>query len=309
MVWNDVHHGDLLKNTNTLATGLSFAGSIFMIYHCLRVPSRNSVTVKLILSIALADFIYSIANLMSAYEDKGPQVSAFCKAEAVLRAFSHVMSIFFASSLSVICYKSVSRGRAFDQEQFFKISSLIGALYCLLQIILPAFVKEVSFVNGDILCNVTYTSGVSRNTKLIVRLGYEAFPIVSSLLITLGSYLLTIRKIRELPEEVLSSMDLQTHKLFWYPAVLLITFVPSALDNFGAIYFGSDVRVEIKLLHLFFTHSIGFTNAIVYGIQRRLHKGQDYRQKSVQLLSSYYHRESDTLSVRNELEKAGDISI
>lgn len=134
MVWNDVENGGLLRNANNIATYLSFSGSIFMMYHCLRTPAPRSVSVKLILYIATADFIYSVANLMSAYEDLGPKVSTFCYIEAFLRAFSHVMSIFFATCLAIVCYKTLAKGMRFDQELFFKRFTWLGVIFCTLQV-------------------------------------------------------------------------------------------------------------------------------------------------------------------------------
>ncbi len=136
MVWNDTEHADLFRNVNNIATGLSFVGSIFIMYQCLRTPSPRSVTIKLILSIAVADFIYSIANLMSSFEDLGPIVSTLCSTEATLRSFSFLLSIFFASCLGIVCYKTLSRGPHFDQETFFKRSLYIGVIYCTIQVLL-----------------------------------------------------------------------------------------------------------------------------------------------------------------------------
>ncbi len=167
---------------------------------------------------------------------------------------------------------------------------------------------DISYTNGELLCNVTYTAGVSKKIKLLVRLGYEAFPICSALFITLGSYLLAIKKIRQLPEEVLETMDISMYKLFWYPAVLLITFAPSFADNFGAIYFEKSLPVELKLLHLLITHSIGFTNVIVYGVQRRINRKIKLKNKG-RLLGSFQRDSRYYGSVRTELQKAGDVSI
>ena len=136
MVWNNVEQASLLRNVNNIATGLSFIGSIFIMYQCLRTPSPRSVTTKLILSIGIADFIYSIANLMSSYEDLGPTVSTLCSAEATLRSFSFLLSIFFASCLGIICYKTLSRGPNFEQERFFERSLYVGVLYCTVQVLM-----------------------------------------------------------------------------------------------------------------------------------------------------------------------------
>ena len=136
MVWTNGEHIQLLYNANNIATALSFGGSIFMIYHCLRTPQPRTVTVTLILSIGVADFLYSISNLMSAFQDAGPKVSPLCYAEAALRAFSYVLSIFFASCLGILCYKTVVKGLDFNQDAFFKRSLIVGVIYCTAQTLL-----------------------------------------------------------------------------------------------------------------------------------------------------------------------------
>jgi len=305
MAWENVEHGTLLFNANNIATALSFAGSIFMIYHCLKTSAPRSVTMKLILSIAIADFLYSISNLMSAFQ--GPSgVTPFCYLEAGIRAFTYVLSIFFASCLGILCYKTVVKGMDFNQELFFKRSLYVGVVYCALQLILPAFSKDISYTNGDLFCYITYTAGVDKKTKLLVRTIYEAFPIMSAVIITLGSYFITVRKIRQLPEEIIAAMDLNINKLFWYPAVLLITFVPSVADNFGAIFLDAKIPVAFKLLHLLMTHAIGFTNGIVYGIQRKLYQHEVPTDKHVQLIEGF---EDSNTSLMDELERAGGAAI
>ncbi len=172
----------------------------------------------------------------------------------------------------------------------------------------PAFSDNISYTNGEAFCYITFTAGVPKRTKLMVRVIYEAFPILSAVAITLGSYFATIKKIKELPEEVLETMDVSIYKLFWYPAVLLITFVPSFADNFGAIYFETTLPVGFKLLHLLMTHAIGFTNAVVYGIQRKLHHREAPLEKNVQMLAPFDDT-SHNSSIVDELERAGGVTI
>jgi len=90
--------------------------------------------------------------------------------------------------------------------------------------------------------------------------------------VTCIGYVLTVRKIKSIPEEILDNMHVAIYKLYWYPALLFMTFLPSTIDNFISAYWGKHNIFEIKAFHLLMTHSIGFTNAIVYGIQRRLYE-------------------------------------
>ncbi len=106
---------------------------------------------------------------------------------------------------------------------------------------------------------------------VIVRVIYEAIPICVGLIITLVGYTKAIRKIRELPQHIVEQTEIGVFKLLWFPLVLFVTFVPSMVNNFIGIFI-HDIPPWVTGLHLGFTHSIGFTNAIVYGFQRKLYK-------------------------------------
>jgi len=130
MVWVDVENGPLLYKLNLIATGLSLLGSIAMIYFGFKTKVK-SIALKLILAIALSDFLYSIANLMTAFEDD--YNGLLCHADAVLREFSFTFSIFWVTCTAILCYKTSKTWR-FDQELFFKKAFVIGALFCLVLI-------------------------------------------------------------------------------------------------------------------------------------------------------------------------------
>jgi len=301
-VWgNNVQGADLLKTLNGIAASLSFFGSFFMCYFCLRIRPRT-VSLKFILSIAIADVFFSIANLMSEFEYPSSNgVNLFCGIEAFIRAGSYVLSVFFASCIAVLCYKTSALTIKFDQETCFRSALYIGGIIVLILAILPAVVNPIAYTNGDIYCYITYASDVtSISTKLIVRMIYEGIPILAGVLITLIGYILTIRKIKKLPPEILEELDISIYKLFWYPALLFVTFVPSILDNYAAIYTGSAVSLSVKALHLSITHLIGFTNAILYGIQRKLYHTK-HKEPNIDLSQASSRRST---SMQGDLLKA-----
>ena len=108
---------------------------------------------------------------------------------------------------------------------------------------------------------------------LVVRIIYEAIPICLGLIITLVGYIKAIKRIRELPQHIIDQMDIGVYKLLWFPLILFISFVPSMMNNMIGI-FVSNIPPWVSGLHLGLTHSIGFTNAVVYGYQRKLYKNE-----------------------------------
>lgn len=129
MIWNDYTPGVLFLYTlDLVATTLSFFGSLIMIYLCLQVPAPRPVPLKLILSIAFSDFLYAIANIMSALE--GHNLNAFCYTEAFVRESSLNMSVFFATCTAIFCYQCSFNIEKFQQTLFFRKACLIGAIIC-----------------------------------------------------------------------------------------------------------------------------------------------------------------------------------
>jgi len=132
MVWNsDVEDVTILKQINTIVTILSITGSLWATYYSSKTLSAANVSVKFIFAITISDFLFSIANLMSIFEDKTLN-TPFCHVEAVIRQSSWILSLFFSTALAVFCYKSCNKGYSFDQSQFFKQSLMLGGLLCLI---------------------------------------------------------------------------------------------------------------------------------------------------------------------------------
>jgi len=120
---------------------------------------------------------------------------------------------------------------------------------------------------------------------LSVLILHEGIPLLVGFIITLRAYRYAIKQIRELPIRILNELSVPVQGLLWYPALLLIIFIPSLIDKIWALY--NPFRpVWIQTLYLCLTHSIGFINALVYGVQRRLYAMRDSYQNFTNELSS-----------------------
>ena len=108
--------------------------------------------------------------------------------------------------------------------------------------------------------------------KIVIELILEAIPVLSGIIINLIAYVATIKRLNRLHGSFLGHLGVSLRKLLWYPAVMMFVFVPSVLENLAVAYNGQNQTFLLTAIHLFMTHSIGFSNAIVYGIQRNLHK-------------------------------------
>jgi len=256
-----------LYTINAVGTGLSLFGSFLMMCYCLRVKRSQSISVKFIMAIAVADFFYSMANLMAAFEDdtNGP----LCHLEAITRQFAFTLSIFFATCTARLCYKTSIIETAFSKNRFFKRSVTLGLTICTIVCLLPLFIKKIIYANGNLMCLITFRAEDTTLTeRVVILMIYQGIPVLFGLVVTIIGYGAAIVKVKRLPKDIAEQLGINVYRLLWYPAVLFITFLPGMIDNFLQIYYGFDRPVIIEAIHLSLTHSIGFTNAMVYGLQR-----------------------------------------
>ena len=79
-----------------------------------------------------------------------------------------------------------------------------------------------------------------------------------------------VKEIKGFQSGPLEDAKIRPHRLFWYPFVQLFTFGPRFLDSIAKKYLsGTPIAFVISVIHMISTHSIGFTNALVYGFQMK----------------------------------------
>jgi len=303
MVWGpNVENAALLYKINFIVSSLSLCGSLCMTYFCFRLPSPKSVFLKFLIGIALADILYSIVNFMSIFERD--TMDRLCFVESILRIWAKESSLFFAACIALLCYKTSRYSRKFDQNKFFTRSLFLGAVLCTLLTSAPLYLKKmVAYTNGDLFCYITYVPEASLPVKIGVRLIYEGILVLSGVWITTYGYFRTVKYVRRFSYEAVTHMDLNMHKLFWYPVLIFVTFMPSVIDNFAQIFYKKPI-LSLQIMHLCLTHSIGLTNAIVYGLQRRLYVNSRDSAEEASKPSSRTSRNYSMSSTENELVRA-----
>ena len=127
MAWQlHTFEGLLLYIANLAVTVLSLCGSLWTCYFCIKAGPGKNTSLKYIVSITCADLLYTLTNLMSAFEDESWE--KLCFTESVLREFSLQLTLFFSSCLAILCYKVTKYGAKFDQQKFFKGSLILAAV-------------------------------------------------------------------------------------------------------------------------------------------------------------------------------------
>ena len=125
---------------------------------------------------------------------------------------------------------------------------------------------------GPYFCWYGTTSQASESRSLLITMIHQGFPIILGIATTLIGYLLTLKTTKQLPKQFLSYLGFNPYHLLWYPVVFFISFTPSLVHTIYSIYHPQDTFVLIQALHIGLKHPIGFTNALVYGLQRNLYK-------------------------------------
>jgi len=120
---------------------------------------------------------------------------------------------------------------------------------------------------------MNYTPKDSAIVRFFIIMFYEGFAVIIGTALTLRAYLHVIKEIKTLPEGLVSQLNIKVYALLWYPAVLFGSFIPCFIDSLYRLSRpdGETVPNWIIGIHIVLPHSIGFTNAIVYGIQRKLY--------------------------------------
>jgi len=258
---------------NRISSGFSLLGSLWMTYFCLRTSSPRSVSLNIILAIAISDLAYSISNIMSEFERNTTIADAYCVVEGIMRQSSVVSSIYWTMCTAILCYKSSKYISSFSQNAFFRNALIVNLVIIFLTILIPQFTDKIGFVKGPLMCWLNYTNKVTSFWgQFAVRFLFEYFIVILALTASIFGYLKAIKNFNSLPQYLIDHINVKVYKLLWYPVVLFIIFLPSMLDNLWVNISGAPAAVSVKAFHLGVTHAIGFINALVYGIQRKSYR-------------------------------------
>ncbi len=141
------------------------------------------------------------------------------------------------------------------------------------------FSSSIEVEQEDTNCYLKVAKGASERVRFVVQTTYIVAPMLICLVIIFASYVATFLQIRSLDESVAEGMKVKPYRLFWYPAIVLLMFVPRLIDN-GIKNLNNGQSIFIfKLIHIVAAHSVGLANAFVFGAQMRSYykRYQDYQ--------------------------------
>ncbi len=132
MAWSDqLEDRTALLIINCVATFLSLIGCLWTMLQFFKSTPPRSVASKLIFILTTSDLIYSIANIMSMFENQDQSiVDGFCRLEAVFRFYSLKLSLFYSVCLAICCFKATNQQLDFDLKSFFYKCLFLSLLLC-----------------------------------------------------------------------------------------------------------------------------------------------------------------------------------
>jgi len=116
-----------------------------------------------------------------------------------------------------------------------------------------------------------------RLNLFLIEMIYRGLPILIGLIISVVGYIRIVAKMRELPPTYTNEIGI--YKFLWYPIGLIVLFTPTLLDPVITMFM-NDRPVWYLAVRMFIPHSIGFVNALMYVLLRKLYQTQNKRKQS-----------------------------
>ena len=99
----------------------------------------------------------------------------------------------------------------------------------------------------------------------------KALLVVTCTIISLTCYIVTIRRFNKIKTVFINQENFKLQRLLLYPAVLFGSFLPVLIYEFLRLCIGFEKLTIFKAAIMIVTHSIGWVNALVYGLHRKLY--------------------------------------
>ena len=134
----------------------------------------------------------------------------------------------------------------------------------------PYYTDKAIYASESLMCDITSIPGLDFIPRLLVEMAVALLSTIPCIVITAVTYLRTVISVKKLARVHFHRINSGIHKLLWYPAVLFLVLLPSLVDHFVHVIDPTHVpSLTFLVPHVAITHSIGFINAIIYGLQKR----------------------------------------
>jgi len=144
---------------------------------------------------------------------------------------------------------------------------------------------------GPINCSIESYNEDDAFESFLVETIYRGIPIFLGLTISVVGYVKIMRRIKDLPRSDFEEMDFKVSSLLWYPVGLILIFSPTLIEPILKLII-KETPTWIMVIRIGVPHSIGFINAIMYILLRKLYFKVNV---NYQVMSEEYDKESFSL--------------
>lgn len=225
---------------------------------------------KMVLCLTISYFLYTLANLLGNFK-KGQ--GAICQIDGFTRTFAIVASFYWAFRIVRSAYTQMvdpdySLIRRNSLPQLSK-GFILPFLFAMIPLISPLIgFSHFKYAPISLACGAAATGGEEKAMSFYVYVIYNMSPAALMLLFTLYYSVRIIIAIRRFGDDI----KISPGRFLVYPIGLFIVWLPSLLFAFLRNRslkkdHGLEEIFWAELVKILLTYSLGFFNAVLYGIQ------------------------------------------
>lgn len=249
----------IISKFNQTFAAFSLVGCLFIMVCYWRYADLRNFAFTLVFWMSVTDLIFSIGNIMGDVNGTSYPATDLCKFQGVLRSFGNLSSLIWAVSIAFtlhLCYLQ-------QRIQFSPATADSILPYFHLACWIPTVVLTFLPFSTDSYVDSGGWCSLSPTWIWIQFFG----PLVIGVVYCCWVYYAIYKKLISNPQTSESEL---VSRVKYYPAVLIVSKFFAILDRF--LRLGDVYWVPLACLHVAFSASQGWMNAVVYGMTDRVRK-------------------------------------
>lgn len=258
----------VLEHINVIVSVFSFVGSTFILWAFWKLRDVRSFVFQLVRWVAFSDVGYSIGNFLGdAGGNSETHIGAsqgLCTFQAVLISYFGLASMLWSAAIAFTLHKAFLQG-----DEGFRSPSVNEKwiYYHLVCFGWPVVVTLLPFTTdgyGDTggWCWIKTDNSIDRAWRYIQLYLPLWFIIVYNMYVYVSVY----QKMSALSNSAGTNMTKEAARVRFYPLVLVICMFWATINTLYKTFNNGDGLLWMNALAIFFASSIGWVNALVYGL-------------------------------------------
>lgn len=258
----------VLENINVSVSVFSFIGSTFIVWAFWKLRDVRSFVFQLVRWVAFSDVGYSIGNFLGdAGGNSETHVGAspgLCTFQAVLISYFGLASMLWSAAIAFTLHKAFLNEdegfRSPSVNEKWKYYHLVCFGWPLVVTLLPFTTDGYGDTGG--WCWIKTDNSIDRAWRYIQLYLPLWFIIVYNMYVYVSVY----QKMSALSNSAGTNMSREAARVRFYPLVLVICMFWATINTLYKTFNNGDGLLWMNALAIFFASSIGWVNALVYGL-------------------------------------------